>query len=192
VSLVVLGTAERAQLTRDEKGSFHPVRTDAGAFFAAGFAHAQDRIVADGSSATPCAGRLSELLGRGRSRKMRGCERWGYTLRPSSSCWRSANQRKRPWRVTGWRQRMLVAHPVLQPEFLLLGVKPEPWTPVDSLACGKLFALQLAETSWRSSLTRQRASISIRPNGGSAGDEFRRGSPLRGRLERDELSRWLR
>ena len=49
MSLVVPGTAERAQLRRDENGAVSiRSRTDAGAFFAAGFAHAQDDQLAGG------------------------------------------------------------------------------------------------------------------------------------------------
>src|SRR5690606_15156480 len=34
------------------------------------------------------------------------------------------------------------------PEFLLLGITPEPWTPVDSLSVARLLAWRLAENRW--------------------------------------------
>ncbi|MGF1957696.1 penicillin acylase family protein, partial [Enterococcus casseliflavus] len=44
--------------------------------------------------------------------------------------------------VNAW----LEAHPhSLPPEFLLLGIKPEPWKPADSVVWRKLMALQLSK-----------------------------------------------
>src|SRR5690606_3682720 len=51
----------------------------------------------------------------------------------------------------------LATQPVLPPEFLLTRSKPEPWSPVDSLAWLKLMAWDLG-TNWRSELLRLRLS----------------------------------
>jgi penicillin amidase len=48
------------------------------------------------------------------------------------------------------------------PEFLLLGVTPEPWTPVDSLAVARLLAWRLAENR-RGELVRGRLTRAIGP-----------------------------
>jgi penicillin G amidase len=48
------------------------------------------------------------------------------------------------------------------PEFLLLGVTPEPWTPVDSLAVARLLAWRLAENR-RGELVRGRLARAIGP-----------------------------
>lgn len=194
VSLVVPGTAERAQLTRDGKGAvFIRSRTDAGAFFAAGFAHAQDRMWQMEVQRRLAQGRLSEVLGRGTIKE----DAWMRTLglyAAAKSSWSAlgepakASLENYAAGVNAW----LDAHPVLQPEFLLLGVKPEPWTPIDSLACGKLFALQLGGNFWRE-LANVAASqyLDKAQREDLLGMNSAAGSPLQGRLDRDELSRWL-
>ena len=48
------------------------------------------------------------------------------------------------------------------PEFLLLGVTPEAWTPVDSLAVARLLAWRLAENR-RGELVRGRLTRAIGP-----------------------------
>src|SRR6476659_394335 len=48
------------------------------------------------------------------------------------------------------------------PEFLLLGLTPEPWTPVDSLSIARLLAWRLAENR-RGELVRGRLTRAIGP-----------------------------
>ena len=93
------------------------------------------------------SGRLSELLGE----PTVGIDRRFLTLglryaaeiewRRTSPAVRSAFESY----ARGVNAAMSVAHSRLPIELQLLGVRPEPWTPIDSLAIGKLFAWRLGE-----------------------------------------------
>jgi penicillin amidase len=50
----------------------------------------------------------------------------------------------------------------LPPEFLLLGISPEPWKPADSIVWGKLMALQLSQ-NYRLEVLRMELSKKLTP-----------------------------
>ncbi|MGH6893764.1 MAG: penicillin acylase family protein, partial [Dongiaceae bacterium] len=51
----------------------------------------------------------------------------------------------------------------LPPEFLLLGYRPEPWRPVDTVLWGRLMALQLSD-NYQAELTRARIASVLTPD----------------------------
>ncbi|HEX6096254.1 MAG TPA: penicillin acylase family protein [Thermoanaerobaculia bacterium] len=134
------------QIARDEHGvPALSAPTDEGVYFAMGYVHAQDRMWQLEFQRRVVQGRLSEVLGK----KVIHQDAWMRTLgvhRSARSAWGALSEpAKRSLTayadgVNAWLQEK---HP-LPVEFQLLGVQPEPWTPIDSLAWSKVFALNLA------------------------------------------------
>lgn len=142
--------SQSVAIQRDTNGVVYiNAKTDRDAFFALGYAHAQDRLWQLELERRIAQGRLSEILGKGALNQ----DVWMRTL----GLYASAEQ---SWgKLSPEAQASLEAYadginawikqnPVLPPEFMALGVKPEPWRPVDSLAWSKVFALNLAGNMW--------------------------------------------
>jgi penicillin amidase len=133
-------------LTRDEHGVVYiNAKSDADAFFAIGYAHAQDRLWQLDLQRRLAQGRLSEVFGRSTLQQ----DAWMRTLGlygAAESAWT---------RLDAQSRASLTAYAAginarigdvgrLPPEFLALGVTPQPWREIDSLAWAKVFALNLA------------------------------------------------
>jgi penicillin G amidase len=141
---------QQVAIGRDEHGVVYiDAKTDHDAFFALGYAHAQDRLWQLELERRIAQGRLSEVLGKNALDQ----DVWMRTLGLYASAEQSWNK------LSPDAQASLVAYadginawikqnPVLPPEFIALGVKPEPWRPLDSLAWSKVFALNLAGNMW--------------------------------------------
>ncbi|HEV8580121.1 MAG TPA: penicillin acylase family protein [Thermoanaerobaculia bacterium] len=115
-------------------------------FFAQGYVHAQDRLWQMEFNRRVSSGTLGEILGPG----LLEADKYLRTL----GLRRAA---QRDWQVLDAETRGLMAaysdgvnayvaenRGRLPLEFLLLGVDPAPWTPVDSLGWGKLMSLNLS------------------------------------------------
>lgn len=121
--------------------------SDEDAWQAVGLLQARDRLWQMELYRRAASGRLSELLGESTV----GIDRRFLTLglryaaeiewRRTSPAVRSAFESY----ARGVNAAMSVAHSRLPIELQLLGVRPEPWTPIDSLAIGKLFTWRLGE-----------------------------------------------
>ena len=139
-----------ARIVRDAHGmALVSGKTDQDVFYAMGYAHAQDRLWQLELERRLAQGRLGEILGR----KVVSQDMWMRTLNlygAAQSSWEALSPEAKSSLnayadgVNAWIKEK---HP-LPPEFQLLGVKPEPWQPVDSLAWEKVFALNLAENMW--------------------------------------------
>lgn len=128
------------------------------AHFALGFAHAQDRLWQMEMNRRIGAGRVSELVGA------RGLEtdRFMRTLGVRRAAQANlqhldAQTRSHLERYAAGVNAFLATQPVLPPEFQLLRVKPEPWTPVDSLTWLKMMAWDMG-ANWRNELLRMQLS----------------------------------
>lgn len=152
------------EIRRDEHGVPHiEARTDADAFFAAGYVHAQDRLWQLELQRRMVDGRLSEVFGR----KSLNNDIWMRTLGLNEAA-------KAHWtRLTPDAQASLTAYTAginaflaqkqaLPPEFGLLGIEPKPWTVYDSLAWNHMFALTLGG-NFREEITRFVASQYLSP-----------------------------
>jgi penicillin amidase len=148
--VIKAAVSQPVELTRDENGvAVVNARTDRDAFFAIGFAHAQDRMWQLELERRIAAGRLSEVFGRSAISQ----DAWMRAL----GLYEAAEQ---SWsRLSPEAQASLTAYAaginawlaqdhVLPPEFIALGVRPEPWREVDSLAWSKVFALNLSNNMW--------------------------------------------
>jgi penicillin amidase len=136
-----------ATLYRDTWGVPHIyANTPADAHFGLGFVHAQDRLWQMECQRRLAMGRLSEIFG---SRSVSGDQlvRTVGLHRAAEAAWQSlpadakADVEAYTRGVNACLARLRGL--TLPPEFLLLRVRPEPWRPVDVVACTKLLALQL-------------------------------------------------
>lgn len=159
------GLAAEATVIRDARG-IPTIRaaSDADAYRALGYVHAQDRLWQMEQMRRLGAGRLSELTGTATlefDRLMRtlglyrlaerGVEQASPDLRQALEAYAEG--------VNAW----LATHSgALPPEFVLLRHRPEPWRPADSLVWGKLMAMQLTG-NWHAELKRAQLSPHFTP-----------------------------
>ena len=126
------------------------------ASFALGYVHAQDRLWQMEMNRRTGAGRLAEIVGA------RGLEadRFLRTLgvrRAAEANLKSLDSETRGLLAAyaDGVNAFLASDPVLPPEFWLTGTRPEPWSPVDSVAWMKMMAWDLGH-NWRNELLRMR------------------------------------
>lgn len=143
--IAVAGLSAPVSIHRDSHGvPTIESKTDNDAFFAVGYAHAQDRLWQLELQRRTAYGRLSELFGRDSIQQ----DVWFRTLgfrRLAESSWSSLSAQAQASlkAYAAGINAAVAAKRDLPVEFRLLGVEPEPWTVYDSLACMKLFALSL-------------------------------------------------
>jgi len=139
------GVTSPVEIDRDKHGVPHikaSGRNDAA--FAVGYAQAQDRLWQLEMQRRTTAGRLAEVLGRTALES----DIWYRTLNlrgSATEAWQRlspAAQESLTAYSAGINARLQDSSP-LPLEFRALGVTPEPWTPLDSLAWMKSFALDL-------------------------------------------------
>ena len=146
--IAVDGLGGRVQIVRDANGvPYVRAQSDRDAYFAMGYLHAQDRLWQLEMARRLAQGRLSEVLGR----KALQEDTWMRTLDlygSARSAWSalSADAQASLQAYADGVNAYLAQKRTLPPEFLLLGVKPEPWKPIDSLAWFKVFALSQSDS----------------------------------------------
>ncbi|GAA0432731.1 penicillin acylase family protein [Massilia aurea] len=133
-------------VTRDQHGvTSLQANNQRDVFFATGYVHAQDRAWQLEILRRTAQGRLSEVLGKGSVQQ----DIWFRTLgiyRAAASA-RKVLSRDAFASLQAYSEGVnagLDSQITLAPEFLVFRVKPERWTPTDSLAVIKLFALTMA------------------------------------------------
>jgi penicillin amidase len=145
--LTVPGKDGPVQITHDANGiPTITAKTENDAQFGLGYAHAEDRLWQMEHQRRVANGRLAEVLGA----PALNADRFFRTVglrRAAEAVWAnlSAEERQPLEAYVAGINQFLTDLPrtsgkQLPPEFGLLNVKPEPWTPVDVLAFGKLFA----------------------------------------------------
>jgi penicillin G amidase len=160
--VAVAGLSDRVEILRDGYGVPHIFATSVeDAHFALGFVHAQDRLWQMEMSRRTGAGRLAEILGPGALETDRFVRVLG--VRRAAQ----ANLRRYDRATLGVLDAyaagvnaFLAGAPVLPPEFWLLRVSPEPWTPADSVTWTKMMAWDLGG-NWRNELLRMRLAKSL-------------------------------
>lgn len=145
--IAVAGLAAPVEVVRDRWGVPHLFgESESDLAFAQGWVHAQDRLWQMQFNRRVASGRMAEVLGA----PLVDTDRYLRTLGLRRAAERDA-------RALGPEARALLeaysagvnafleSHEGRLPvEFLLLGPDPEPWTPVDSLAWGKLMSFNLS------------------------------------------------
>src|SRR5438067_3312308 len=161
--IAVHGPAGEVRIARDADGiPLITAASDPDAAFGLGFAHAQDRLFQMELQRRYGAGRLTELFGPqalATDRQMRvlglyrAAEAELATLSP-------AVRRGLDAYAAGVNAFLATRRGALPPEFLLLGFRPDPWRPADSLVWGKLMDLELAG-NYRGELLRARLARTV-------------------------------
>ena len=115
-------------------------------FFAQGFVHAQDRLWAMESSRRAAHGTLSEVTGERGLKNDVFMRTLGMTEAAEAN-WDALDadaQASTQAYADGVNAYLALAGSKLPLEFRILGLKPEPWTPIDSLVFGKLISWGLS------------------------------------------------
>ena len=145
----VAGIDAAVEIVRDRHGVPHiNAQSPNDAYYGLGYAHAQDRLWQMEVNRRIGAGRLSELTGADTLALDRNMRTLGVyhvaqqnyaNLDPETRAALEAYARG----VNAYiASRDLLRRP-LPPEFIILGIEPQPWTPADSLVWGKMMALSL-------------------------------------------------
>lgn len=141
----VVGADGPIEIVRDTDGVPHIfATTDHDALYALGYVHAQDRLWQMEMNRRIGAGRLSEILGETTLSIDKFQRTMGY-YRAAQADLAIIEPRSRQALeayAAGVNQWLSEEH-TLPPEFILLGVKPEPWQPADSLVWQKMMSWDL-------------------------------------------------
>jgi penicillin G amidase len=161
--MTVAGLSTEVDIVRDAAGIPHIyAKNDDDAWFALGYAHAQDRLWQLELNRRTAAGRLSEVLGPGAV----DTDRFLRTLGVAHNAVAIAGQldartkhaleRYAAGINANLEERRKRPRFLLPPEFALTGAPfPEPWTPADSIGWSTMMAWDLS-TNWGSELARMR------------------------------------
>lgn len=139
------GVASPVHIERDAHGAVHiRASTDNDAFFAVGYAQAQDRLWQLEVQRRMARGELSEVFGKDSI----DADVWLRTLglhASARSAWLTLSEAARAslTAYTAGINARIAETDKLPVEFRLLGLKPHPWTEMDSLSWLKVFALDL-------------------------------------------------
>jgi len=160
IALAGLGAA--VEILRDSYGVPHIFAgSERDAHFALGFVHAQDRLWQLEMNRRIGAGRLAEVLGPGGLETDRFMRTLGVRRTAQANLERlDEDARGTLDAYAAGVNAFLATRPVLPPEFILLGARPEAWTPVDSIAWLKMMAWDLGG-NWRNELLRMRLSKTL-------------------------------
>ena len=143
------------EVLRDAQGIPHIFASSiADAHFALGFVHAQDRLWQMEIDRRIAAGRLAEALGPAALEPDRLFRTLGIRRVAAANLAHYDDESKRLLEAySKGVNAFLATNPVLPPEFWIFGIRPEPWTPVDSIAWLKMMAWDLGG-NWRTELLR--------------------------------------
>jgi len=149
------GLEAPVEILRDQHGIPHIFAASlTDAQFALGFVHAQDRLWQMEIDRRIAAGRLAEVLGPAALEPDRLFRTLGvHRVAAANYAHYDAESRRLLQAYSAGVNAFLARKPVLPPEFWIFGIRPEPWTPVDSIAWLKMMAWDLGG-NWRTELLR--------------------------------------
>lgn len=152
----IAGLKAKVEVLRDRHGIPHIfAATPADAYRALGYAHAQDRLWQMEMNRRIGQGRLAELFGRealDTDRFMRTLGLYHRARQDVAALDPETRQMLEAY-AGGVNAFLETRRTSLPPEFLILGTKPEPWQPADTLVWLKLMALDMGY-NWRVELGR--------------------------------------
>ncbi|HZC07950.1 MAG TPA: penicillin acylase family protein [Ktedonobacterales bacterium] len=159
-SLAVTGLQARVSVARDTYGVPHiTAQNRHDLFFAQGYVTAQDRLFQMEFNRSVAQGRLAALFGAGSANSLVDADAFLRTLDFYQSARAELNGLDPSVKVElqGYADGVnafVATHPHTLPlEFTILGVSWQPWTPLDSLAYGRVVAFSL-DNSWYIKYTR--------------------------------------
>ncbi len=159
------GMQSGAQVVRDRWGVPHIFGdTMADAHFALGYSHAQDRLWQMEMNRRIASGRMAEILGEAaldtdKFLRTLGIRRFAEATQKNLD--QETTDTLNAY-VAGVNAFINTNTRTLPPEFIILGVKPEPWTAADSIGWVKMMAWDLGG-NWRNELTRLQLSQKLSP-----------------------------
>ncbi|MDW8146545.1 MAG: penicillin acylase family protein [Roseiflexaceae bacterium] len=160
----VSGMSDPVTIVRDSDGVAHITgATETDAAFGLGFVHAQERLWQMEMQRRIGHGQLSEIFGA----TTLNTDRFLRTLGVARAA-RSALERLDAETIAileayaAGVNAFLATNPLLPPEFLILGVQPEPWQPIDSLVWAKMMAWDLGG-NWSEEVMRSLLIAQIGP-----------------------------
>ncbi|MDP3513969.1 MAG: penicillin acylase family protein [Sulfuritalea sp.] len=161
--LQVSGLAGEVSIERDDNGipTLRGASRDA-VLFGLGFVHAQDRLWQLETHRRIGSGRLAEAFGPAALDNDKFLRALGVR-RAAAAQWAvlGADARAAVLAYTAGINAFIVDHlRARPPEFLILGLQPEPWTPEDTLAWGIMMAWDLG-ANWTNELLRMRLALSL-------------------------------
>ena len=161
--LEVAGMNGEVSIERDAAGipTLRGASRDA-VLFGLGFVHAQDRLWQLETHRRIGSGRLAEAFGPGALDNDKFLRALGVR-RAASAQWAqlAPDARVAVLAYTAGINAFISGHlRARPPEFLILGLEPEPWTPEDSLAWGIMMAWDLGG-NWTNELLRMRLALSL-------------------------------
>jgi penicillin amidase len=163
--IVVAGPKATIHIRRDADGvPMIIAENDDDAAFGLGFAHAQDRLFQMELMRRYAAGRLAEIFGSAAlpiDKEMRVLGLYRAAAAEIQFLSPAVDRAMRAY-AAGVNAYLATRHGALPPEFLLLRFAPEPWQEADSLAWGKLMALQISG-NYRGELQRAAMARTISP-----------------------------
>ena len=162
-SIVVAGPHAPLRIERDALGipTIKAASID-DALFSLGFAHAQDRLWQLETHKRVGSGRLAQAFGEPALEGDKFLRALGVK-RAAAKQWAQASAEVRAAvlaytaGINAFVNGAMAARP---PEFVLLGLKPEPWTPEDSVAWAVMMAWDLGG-NWSTELLRMRLALKL-------------------------------
>jgi len=159
----VAGLVGEVSIERDESGipTLRGPNRDA-VLFGLGFVHAQDRLWQLETHRRIGSGRLAEAFGPGALDNDKFLRALGVR-RAAAAQWEQidGDARAAVLAYTAGINAFVTGHMRARPpEFLILGLQPEPWTPEDTLAWGIMMAWDLGG-NWTNELLRMRLALSL-------------------------------
>lgn len=160
--LRLAGIAAPVEVLRDRYGVPHIFAASLeDAKFALGYVHAQDRLWQMEMSRRIAAGRLSELVGPGGLETDRFLRTLGVRRAAEANLRALDDETRRMLDAyAAGVNAFLATKPVLPPEFWLVGARPEPWSPADTVSWVKMMAWDLGG-NWASELLRMRLAKTL-------------------------------
>jgi penicillin amidase len=161
--LALAGAQAEIRIERDAQGIPAIRAANAhDAYFGLGVAHAQDRLWQLETHRRIAAGRLAEAFGEGALEADRFLRALGVR-RAAAAQWAKLGPEPRAALqayADGINAVLQQAGQARPPEFVILGLKPEPWHPIDSLAWGIMMAWDLGG-NWQTELLRLRLALQM-------------------------------
>ncbi len=165
-TIALAGLAAPVEILRDKDGIPHIfAESDTDAMFALGFVHAQDRLWQMEQMRRFGSGRLSEIVGEETLPLDRFARTVGIARLAEAAVGRLEPEMRAGLDSYTAGVNAYLAHQrgAWPPEFMLLGLTPEPWRPSDTLIWGELMAVQLSG-HWNRELLRATLLKSLTPD----------------------------
>ncbi|MFQ5773877.1 MAG: penicillin acylase family protein [Kiloniellaceae bacterium] len=190
-TLQIAGLQAPVEVLRDPDGIVTiRARSERDAVMALGFVHAQDRLWQMDFMRRGGAGRLAEVLGARALRLDRFMRTLGLYRVAEANVAHLSHPVRDVFEAYAAGINAFIADPggPLPLEFQLLGYRPAPWRPADSLVWGRVMALQLSG-NWADEILRARIARRLTPEqAGFLWPDY----PKDGPVALKDLARWLR